>query len=1027
VDRRALRTVVLGAALAVTAAWLPAAAFQQETPARQLFQGELGELLDLDTRRARVEPTDAQLEAVADLGATARWTDFGTAQSLIRYGGFLASGIDAPSPEAAALSFIAANRDVYRLDSVAGLNVATIAPIGDSAFVVILRQRLDGLVVSPEGSASIGVVRSDDGWNVAYASSTLTGTDSLENSAELSPVEALDEALADAGEDVAPGEMDPRGVTAGWRHVKVDGLTDDQLVRRVAFPTPRRGVRIAYETVFTDGIDAAYRHFIDAESGQVLLRQDSIEYLTPDNPRWKVFPVNPPLTTRNRYPYRYPTEDIREIWCWEPAPGCDRVVSNDASPLPWDVDPGTGESTNTTIGNNATTAEQWVIPPNPPPPTPPPPIVPGHRPTSATRDYVYPWSNVWFNTECNPNNLDTPGADNDIDAAVTNLFAMHNRIHDWSYNLGFTEATWNGQQSNFGLGPNAGNDPLIGRAQSGAVVPGSRDNANMNTRPDGTSSITNMFLWQPIAGAFYAPCVDGDYDQWVIGHEYTHMIENRMIGKGIRRQGEHAGALGESEADFTAMEYLHEYRLVPVGGESPTGVGAYVTGNPIRAIRNFDMAFPSTGEFPSAGRTPMVNPLNFGAVAYDIVGEQVHADGEIWSATQFDIRSLLLDRYPAQGTQAAIDCAEGLSPVDQCEGNRRWMQLVFDAYLLMPIAPTFLDARDAILAADVMRFGGANQDILWRGFARRGFGEFASVMARPGPPPEPATGDDQPIPSWESPLEDEATLTFVGQDQSGNLVDPEVFVGHYQARATPIDDTEAFVANPEGYEFVARAPGFGFTRFRVAGLTPGESRTITITFARNEAASASGAVASGNGVNHGNLIDETESTNWQDTSAPVAGRQVTVQLAGPRTISLARVSAYLQPGQNRFSALRAFELLGCTAGAAAANPSCDPAVAAGWKRMTRSGHDAFPSAPPRPVAPDLLMRTFEFSPFSATHAKLVVTSNQCTGAAAFQGEQDQDPAAQTDCRTTPIANQVRVAELQLFSARTQVDGAVAVD
>ena len=1034
---RARLSIFLAITAVVAAAWLPAGASQggSEPPP---IEGEPAPLPDIDTREARIAPTQAQLDAVAQLGASASWTDFGTAQSLIRYGGFLASGIDAPSPEAAALSFVGANRDLYRLDTVDGLTVATVAPIGDSAFAVVLRQRVDGLTVSPEGTASIGVVRSNDGWDVAYASSTLAGSDTLANSAHLSGLQALDQALEDIGQDVSLSEMEGAGVQAGWRHVDVEGLQDDQLVRRVAFPTPARGIRIAYETSFADGIDAGYRHFIDAESGQVLFREETIEHLSPDNPRWKVFPVNPPLTTRNRYPYRYPTEDIREIWCWEPAPGCDRVVANDASPLPWDVDPVTELSTNTTIGNNATTAEQWVIPPNPPPPTPPPPIVPGHRPTSSTRDYVYPWSNVWFNTECHPSNLDTPGADNDIDAAVANLFAMHNRFHDWSYNLGFTEAAWNGQQSNFGQGgPGTfGNDPLIGRAQSGALVPGSRDNANMNTRPDGTSSITNMFLWQPVAGAFYAPCVDGDFDQWVIGHEFTHMIENRMIGKGVRRQGEHAGALGESEADFTAMEYLHEYRLVPVGSESPTGVGAYVTGNPIRAIRNYDMAFPSTGEFPTAGRYPKVNPLNFGDVAYDIVGEQVHADGEIWSATNFDIRSLFLDRYPAQGTEAAIDCAEGLTSADQCEGNRRWMQLVFDAYLLMPIAPTFLDARDAILAADMLRFGGANQDILWRGFARRGFGEFASVTALPGPPPQPATGDEQPIPSWESPLEDEATLTFVGQDQAGNPVDPEVFVGHHEARATPIDDTEAFVANPEGYEFVARAPGFGFTRFRLTGLTAGESRDITITFARNEAASASGAVASGNGANHGNLIDETESTNWQDTTAPVGGRQVTVELAGPRTLGLARVSAYLQPGQSRVTALRAFELLGCTEGSNATNPSCDPANAGGWKRLVKSGHDAFPSTPPRPVSADLLMRSFEFPATTVTHVKLVVASNQCTGNPAYQGEQDQDPAAATDCRTAvtgpaanpiPVANQVRVAELQLFSARTQVDGAVAVD
>ena len=64
-----------------------------------------------------------------------------------------------------------------------------------------------------------------------------------------------------------------------------------------------------------------------------------------------------------------------------------------------------------------------------------------------------------------------------------------------------------------------------------------------------------MFLWQPIAGSFYAPCVDGDYDMAVIGHEYGHMIENRMIGKGnSNRQGDHAGAMGEAFGDLNATE-----------------------------------------------------------------------------------------------------------------------------------------------------------------------------------------------------------------------------------------------------------------------------------------------------------------------------------------------------------------------------------------------------------------------------------------------------------------------------------------
>jgi extracellular elastinolytic metalloproteinase len=1013
-------SVVLVAAVAALALLAPTPAFGQ-------FQvdghGQEGDLADADTRRASIAPTQAQLDAVADLGAAARWTDFGTAQSLIRHGGFLAPGIQASSAADAALAFLEANRLLYGLSSTAGLEVETVAPIGAKGRVVVLRQTLDGLPVSPEGGASVGLVRSDAGWKVAYASSTLVGSDEVANVSGLTGPEALATALADAGENVSVVEMDGAGSVNGWRKLDVAGLSEDQLVRRVAFATPQRGVRLAFETVYTDGVEAGYRHIVDAATGEVLYREGIVESLV-DNPRWDVFPAYPLMTRLNRFPYNYPSADVRRTWCWENAPGCQDVIANAASPLPWDVDPATGLSTNTTIGNNANSKEVWFAP------TQTTPAATLFRPTSPTRDYKFPWTNAWFESGCDPAQLTGPGTTNDISAAVVNLFVMHNRMHDWSYNLGFTETAWNAQQSNFGAPPPfLGNDPVDGRAQAGAVAPGSRDNANMSTQIDGVPSITNMFLWQPVAGGFYAPCVDGDYDMAVIGHEYGHMIENRMIGKGFRRMGDHAGAMGESSGDLLTMEYLNEYRFVPVSDANEHSVGPYVTGNPIRAIRNYDMSFPSTGTFPSPSTNPNVNPLNLSDVAYDIVGEQVHADGEIWSATNFDVRELFLDRYPKSGFKDAVACADGVKPVATCEGNRRWIQLMFDAYLLMPIGPTFLDARDAYLAADMLRFGGANQDILWRGFARRGFGVSASVTGN---------GDDQPNPSWESPLENEATLTFEAEDEAGNPVNATVYVGHYEARVTPVGDVERFVANPEGYEFVAKAPGQGFVRFWVRQLRPGENRTITIRFAENWSAAANGATAAGDGVNHGALIDETETTNWQDTTAPVAGRQVTLNLGGARDFRLARVSAYLLPPQpqpppqdpitqNRFSALRAFELYACTAGADAANPTCDGALAAGWTKILTSPADAFPAKPPRPVANDLLLRTFQLPRTTATHVRLTVLSNQCTGNPDFNGEQDNDPRSTTNCDGTAIASQVRVAEVQILSHRTRVDGAARVD
>ncbi len=86
-----------------------------------------------------------------------------------------------------------------------------------------------------------------------------------------------------------------------------------------------------------------------------------------------------------------------------------------------------------------------------------------------------------------------------------------------------------------------------------------------------------MYLWQPIARAFYPPCVDGDFDMSVIGHEYAHAISNRMVGgpdNGLTSSADgQARAMGESFSDLTAVEFLHEYGLSPVDDENPFAVG----------------------------------------------------------------------------------------------------------------------------------------------------------------------------------------------------------------------------------------------------------------------------------------------------------------------------------------------------------------------------------------------------------------------------------------------------------------------
>jgi extracellular elastinolytic metalloproteinase len=511
-----------------------------------------------------------------------------------------------------------------------------------------------------------------------------------------------------------------------------------------------------------------------------------------------------------------------------------------------------------------------------------------------------------------------------------------------------------------------------------------------------------MFLWQPIAGVSYPPCVDGDFDMTVIGHEYTHAISNRMIAGPDAGIGSfQGGAMGESWSDMLAAEYLIEHGFRPPG-ETPFITGGYVTGNLRNGIRNYDMSR---------------SPLNYSDVGYDRSGPGVHADGEIWSATNMRIRAAFVQRYGSGTPSLQAACADGRININDCPGNRRWVQLVFDSFLLQAANQfSMLDMRDNMLAADLVRFGGANQELMWNAFAQAGMGRDATS----GP------NDADPVPSFASPYAENATVTLrpIGDSEGAPI---RLYVGAYEARATPVADTDPETDLPDTfeilggkqYELVAAGPGYGHRKMTALFL-PGRAQELKLNLPRNLASAAGGATVTGPGVNVDRLIDETEATNWASLDG-VAGRTLTVDLAGdrPQRISVVNVSALLRPpitgdadpnAQNRFSALRSFAVWACDATVA------DCATDAGWRRVYRSESNAFPSIAFRPTAPSLNLRQFRFDPTPATHLRLEVVASQCTGNPLYAGEQDADPAAATDCATaSPFATQVRVAEFQAFT------------
>jgi hypothetical protein len=904
---------------------------------------------DIDNRTGSLAPTGQQ-RALA--GASVSFNALGTPSALGPAAKGLMTGLSA-DPETAARDYLIQRQDLFGLDAdaVKAMDKVLVQKIGAGA-VVLLRQRFGELEAGHDGLVAVLV---KDG-TVLRVTSSLTRDTRTPEPATLSAAAAIEAALRDAG-------------------VSAEGTSTE--ARLVAVPTPLDGPRAAYHvTLVSPNTDTpvAFSTYIDARTGGVLVREDLVDFDS-DNPKWAVFPSTPAAGNR-------------VTWCQTLVAGCVKAVSDPNSKQAWDVDLTTGLPTFTSSGNSAQNVVNWGGGN---------PAVPAT--TSPLRNYNYPFSDPWRTARCDPAVFTSAGR-NDSDAAVANLFAMHNRMHDWSFNLGFTEAAWNMQVVN--LTPDGlGGDAEQGRAQAGAVS-GSRNNANQGTGRDGQPPTTNMFLWQPIAGTSYPPCVDGDFDMTVIGHEYTHAITNRMIaGPNSGIGGSQGGSMGESWGDLLAAEYLFEYGF-RAPGNTPFVTGGYVTGNVEHGIRNYDFS---------------KSTLNYSDVGYDRVGPEVHTDGEIWSATNLRVRTALVGRY-GQGTPSLqARCADGLVNVNECPGNRRWAQLVFDSFLLQAASQvSMLDMRDNMLAADLVRFEGANQDIIWGAFAESGMGMDAATTS---------ASDTDPTPSFASPFAQNATVTLRPLGESAGAV-IRLYVGDWEARAVPVADTDPETDLPDTFQIVpnkkftmlAVGAGYGHHRFSTLFL-PNRAQELKLNLPRNVASTAQGATLTGDGVNLDKLADETEATNWAALDG-VAGKQITIDLAGdlPQIVSELNVSALTRPAisgdadpgaQNVFSALRSFEVLACF------DWFEDCTSDSGYRRVYTSPSNAFPGGAFRPYSVELNMRSFHILPTLATHLRLRVLTSQCTGGPLYAGEQDNDPRAATDCRTaSPARDQVRITEFQAF-------------
>ena len=190
---------------------------------------------------------------------------------------------------------------------------------------------------------------------------------------------------------------------------------------------------------------------------------------------------------------------------------------------------------------------------------------------------------------------------------------------------------------------------------------------------------------------------DSDLDNGIVGHEYGHGISNRLTGGpanvGCLNLSEQAG---EGWSDFWSLVLTAKPEDTP---SQPRGIGTYAAFQPPTGagIRNF----PYTTDLTA-------NPQTYSTVATTNVP---HGVGEVWMDMVWEMYWELVIKHGFD-----TDFYNGTG------GNNLTIQLVLDGMKLQNCNPNFVQARDAILMADMVNNSGENQCEIWRGFAKRGLG-----------------------------------------------------------------------------------------------------------------------------------------------------------------------------------------------------------------------------------------------------------------------------------------------------------------
>lgn len=203
---------------------------------------------------------------------------------------------------------------------------------------------------------------------------------------------------------------------------------------------------------------------------------------------------------------------------------------------------------------------------------------------------------------------------------------------------------------------------------------------------------------------------DGDFDNGIIAHEYGHGISTRLAGGSNNSSClTNAEQMGEGWSDWFAL------MMQIKAGDAPgarRGIGTFVSSEPTDGLGIRTYAY-------STDRN--VNPMTFGFTNNfqfqedGVEKTSVHGVGSVWATILWDLTWAYINKY---GFDANKYSGKG--------GNNKIMSIVLDGIKLQPCNPSFVEARDAIIAADQALTGGADFCMIWEVFASRGLGLNAS-------------------------------------------------------------------------------------------------------------------------------------------------------------------------------------------------------------------------------------------------------------------------------------------------------------